>query len=79
MSKQEFDAEKYYMHGVLIFDSDIEKYGMCLEDPEKECHDSCKKFMTRKCNGAVLIRQAGGKTWQSRGWYKVRKEEGSME
>jgi len=72
LGDQEFDAEKYFMRPQpWISQRDIEKYGMCLEDPEKECHDSCSKWLKRKCGGAVLIRQAGGKTWMSRGWYKA--------
>ena len=70
MSEQEFDAEKYFMHSGFVSKRDIEKYGMCIESPQKMCHDSCQKFMTRQCNGSVLIRQAGGTIWVSRGWYK---------
>lgn len=71
---REFDAEKYYMIGKPfgITDQEVEKYGMCLEKPDEECRDSCPKFMKRQCSGAVLIRQAGGKTWMSRGWYKTK-------
>ena len=71
---QEFDAEKYYMKGSPfgVTDREIETHGMCLEDPKTQCHDSCSKFMKRQCNGAILIRQAGGTTWISRGWFHLR-------
>lgn len=70
MSDKEFALEKRFMYGGLIFDTDIEKHGRCIENPEKECHDCCRKFMNRQCDGAVLIRKAGTKSWVSRGWYK---------
>lgn len=40
----------------IIFQSDIERDGMCKEDPAQECTAFCSKFIKRECPGMRYIR-----------------------
>lgn len=40
----------------IIFQSDIERDGMCKEEPNRECTAFCRKFIKRECPGMRYIR-----------------------
>ena len=45
-----------------IFQSDIDRHGMCKEDSTRECTSFCSKFMKQECPGMRYIR-IGSDLW----------------
>lgn len=44
----------------IIWRSDIERHGMCKNDPERECTIFCRSFITAKCNGMRILKVEEG-------------------
>ena len=43
--------------------SEIDQYGMCKEEPDRECRTSCSKFMRAECPGTRIIRTEDPTLW----------------
>jgi len=41
---------------MVIWQSEIEREGMCKENPNNECNSFCRKFMRQECPGMRYIR-----------------------
>ena len=42
---------------------EIDMFGMCKEEPDRECRTSCSKFMRAECPGMKIIRTEDPKLW----------------
>jgi len=40
----------------VIFQSDIDREGMCKKDPKKQCSTICREFLSRECPGVRYMR-----------------------
>lgn len=53
---------------MIIWQSDIEREGMCKEEPTRECNSFCRKFIRRECPGMRYIR-TGADLWTDQNRY----------